>query len=82
MTHNLKVPSLIILLFFSKIVLAYSEDILTTRALVSSDEQAILYSEIDGRIIEIPLKMGQKFSKGETLIAFDCNLLEAQHQAV
>ena len=26
--------------------------------------------------------MGQKFSKGDTLIAFDCNLLEAQHQAV
>lgn len=82
MTHYLKVSSLIILIFFSKNILAYSENILTTRALVSSDEQAILSSEIDGRIIEIPLKMGQKFSKGETLIAFDCNLLEAQHQAV
>ena len=60
MTHYLKVPSLMLLLFFSKIVSAYSEDILTTRALVSSDEQAILSSEIDGRIIEIPLKNGTK----------------------
>ena len=82
MTRYLKVSSLIILIFFSKIIVVQSEETLSTRALVSSDQQAILSSEIDGKIINIPIKMGQKFLMGETLIDFDCNLLEAQHQAV
>ena len=71
MTHYLKVSSLIILIFFSKIIVVQSEETLSTRALVSSDQQAILSSEIDGKIINIPIKMGQKFLTGETLIDFD-----------
>jgi len=53
MTHYLKVSSLIILIFFSKIIVVQSEETLSTRALVSSDQQAILSSEIDGRLFHL-----------------------------
>lgn len=48
------------------------------RALVESAERSVLSSEIAAKIIKIPFRNGEKFSKGDVLIAYDCELIKTQ----
>lgn len=51
------------------------------RALVRARQQAVLSSEIAGRIIRLPLHEGETFRKGDRLVEFDCNALQAAQGA-
>ena len=50
----------------------------TSRVLVQSLMQATLSAEIAARITEMALREGDSFKKGDTLVAFDCSMFEAQ----
>ena len=54
----------------------------STRILVTTTEEATLSSEISAKIISIPIKVGNNFSKSDILIEFDCSFFEAQKDVV
>ena len=54
----------------------------STRILVTATEEATLSSEISAKIISIPVKAGNNFSKSDILIEFDCSFFEAQKDVV
>lgn len=51
------------------------------RALIKSKSQAVLSSEIAGRIIKMPVREGERFRKGDRLIEFDCAWYAASQQS-
>lgn len=51
------------------------------RALVRSKAQAMLSSEIVGRIVRMPLFEGDRFRKGDRLVEFDCGTAQAVQAA-
>lgn len=57
---------------------ANAESLLEARALFQPLEKATLSSEIGAQIIELPFRSGEKFKKGDVLIAFDCRLVDAR----
>ena len=50
------------------------------RALIQGDADVTLSSEVAGRIIDLPYRDGDRFSKGDTLIRFDCRPHEGRLQ--
>lgn len=48
------------------------------RAQVSPRHSPVLSSEIAGKVIELPLREGERFREGERLVAIDCAILKAQ----
>ena len=52
-----------------------------SRALIKSRFQAVLSSEIAGRILKMPVREGEHFHKGDRLVEFDCNWYAASQQA-
>ncbi len=52
------------------------------RVVVQSLMQATLSAEIAARITRMPFREGDSFKKGDTLIAFDCDIFEAQRDKV
>lgn len=50
----------------------------SVRALLIAARTARLSSEMQGRITSIPKKMGERFSRGDLLVAFDCQRQRAQ----
>ena len=54
----------------------------STRILVTATEEATLSSEIAAKIVSIPIKVGNNFSKSDILIEFDCSFFEAQKDVV
>lgn len=53
-------------------------DATTIRAQLTAERQAVLSSEMVGRISQLNLREGQKVAKGDLLAAFDCALQNAQ----
>ncbi|MDM8350695.1 efflux RND transporter periplasmic adaptor subunit [Pseudomonas sp. sp1636] len=51
------------------------------RGVLRARDQAVLSSELAGRIIEMPFSDGQDFSKGDVLVRFDCSAYQAQLNA-
>jgi RND family efflux transporter MFP subunit len=51
------------------------------RALIEPRAEAILSSDIGGRILELPVDAGQRFVKGDVLVAFDCSFHQAELRA-
>jgi len=51
------------------------------RALIEPRAEAILSSEIGGRILELPVDAGERFAKGDVLVAFDCSFHQAELRA-
>lgn len=47
------------------------------RAVLRSREQATLSSDIAGRILSMPFREGERFTKGDRLVEFDCEALKA-----
>jgi len=50
------------------------------RALIQGDADVTLSSEIAGRITDLPFRDGDRFTKGRTLIRFDCRAHEGRLQ--
>jgi membrane fusion protein (multidrug efflux system) len=48
------------------------------RGILVAVDQATLSSELAGRIVEMPLREGEAFKKGDTLVRFDCAIYQAQ----
>lgn len=51
------------------------------RGVLRARDQAVLSSELAGRIIEMPYTDGQDFNKGDVLVRFDCSAYQAQLNA-
>lgn len=51
------------------------------RALIRSKFQAVLSSEIAGRILKMPVREGERFGKGDRLVEFDCAWYVASQQS-
>lgn len=52
------------------------------RTQLSARETAVVAGELSAKIARLPLKEGDSFKAGQTLVAFDCSLFEAQlHKA-
>ncbi|MBA6066559.1 efflux RND transporter periplasmic adaptor subunit [Pseudomonas mosselii] len=51
------------------------------RGVLRARDQAVLSSELAGRIVEMPFADGQDFKKGSTLARFDCSAYQAQLNA-
>lgn len=49
-----------------------------TRGVIKAARQAVLYASIQGRVSDVPFKEGQRFEKGSTLIALDCDRYRAE----
>ncbi|KJH80215.1 RND transporter [Stutzerimonas stutzeri] len=52
------------------------------RGVLRARDQAVLASELAGRIIEMPFAEGQPFHKGDVLVRFDCSAYQAQLNAM
>lgn len=53
----------------------------TARAIVRSYETAAIGSELNARITYLPAREGDRFRKGDLLVAFDCRRIEAERDA-
>ncbi|WP_430292857.1 efflux RND transporter periplasmic adaptor subunit [Pseudomonas sp. B1-22] len=51
------------------------------RGVLRARDQAMLSSELSGRILEMPFAEGQTFLKGDVLVRFDCSAYQAQLNA-
>ncbi|MDH4557005.1 efflux RND transporter periplasmic adaptor subunit [Pseudomonas sp. BN417] len=51
------------------------------RGVLRARHQAVLASELAGRIVDMPYAEGQAFKKGEVLVRFDCSAYQAQLNA-
>ncbi|WP_236219187.1 efflux RND transporter periplasmic adaptor subunit [Pseudomonas rhodesiae] len=51
------------------------------RGVLRARDQAMLASELSGRIVELPFSEGETFKKGDTLARFDCSAYQAQLNA-
>lgn len=51
------------------------------RGVLRATREAVLSSELAGRIIALPYAEGQSFAKNEVLVRFDCSAYQAQRQA-
>ena len=48
------------------------------RGVVRAATQAVLYTQIQGRVSHLPYKEGQRFEKGSTLVQLDCDKYRAE----
>ena len=51
------------------------------RGVLRARDQAVLASELAGRIVELPFSEGESFKKNDTLARFDCSAYQAQLNA-
>ncbi|WP_413771011.1 efflux RND transporter periplasmic adaptor subunit [Pseudomonas fluorescens] len=51
------------------------------RGVLRARDQAMLASELSGRIVDLPFSEGESFKKGDTLARFDCSAYQAQLNA-
>ncbi|WP_421549371.1 efflux RND transporter periplasmic adaptor subunit [Pseudomonas sp. QD4] len=51
------------------------------RGVLRARDQAMMASELSGRIVELPFSEGESFKKGEVLARFDCSAYQAQLNA-
>lgn len=60
---------------------APSSSSVQARGVLRARNQAMLASELSGRIVELPFSEGESFSKGDILARFDCSAYQAQLNA-
>ena len=48
------------------------------RGLVKASREAVLASQLEGRIVQLPFEAGDRFEAGDTLVAFDCGMYQAR----
>jgi membrane fusion protein (multidrug efflux system) len=68
--------SCVLSLLMSAAALAQTErppmDPNVVRVLISPEQETVLVAPMGGRIVQLPISLGSKFNKGQTLVAFDC----------
>lgn len=57
-------------------------DIASARGILVAGHKATLSSELAAKVVKVPKKMGEAFNAGDTLLALDCRLFEAQAEKV
>ncbi|MDY0322036.1 MAG: efflux RND transporter periplasmic adaptor subunit [Arcobacteraceae bacterium] len=72
----------ILIFLFLTYTLVLSNDDLTARAVIKSQEQTTLSSQIAGEVVYLPKSEGERFRKGELLAKIDCKIYEAQKAKV
>ncbi len=55
---------------------------LQARALLIARQQAVLSSQITGKLTEVNVDLGQAFAKGDKLVVFDCSVQEATRERI
>lgn len=50
----------------------------SVRGILRAQDQAVLASEINGRVLEMPFRDGESFHSGDLLVRFDCSAYQAQ----
>lgn len=60
--------------------LLYGAEHLKARALLVPVREAVISSQIDGRIVSLPVEAGDYFKKGQLLVELDCRILNAELQ--
>lgn len=55
-----------------------SAEPLEARALLVPEQEAVLSSQLNARILKLPKAEGERFCKGDTLVALDCQILKAE----
>lgn len=58
----------------------YAAEPVTSQVVLKATHQAVLSSQITGKIDNIPLSEGDQFKKGDRLVIFDCTVHEAQYE--
>ena len=51
------------------------------RGVVKAQSEAVISSQIDARVVELPFRLGESFQKGDTLVGFDCAMFRAELSA-
>jgi RND family efflux transporter MFP subunit len=51
------------------------------RGVLRAEREAVLASSVSERIVRLPFREGDRFAKGQTLVAFDCTRLSAELRA-
>lgn len=80
-------PKILISLFLFSVVStsafaqSTSTDVQTARGLVIAKSVAVLSAEMSAKIVEMPFRENDFFSKGDVLVGFDCALSEARLSA-
>jgi len=59
-----------------------TESVHQARAVVKAVDRAVLSGELAAKVEKLPLRVGEKFSKGELLVGLDCGLYRAQAEKV
>jgi RND family efflux transporter MFP subunit len=59
---------------------AYGAGGLEVRAMLVPQREAVLSSQIDGRIVELPFESGDSFAKDQLLVGLDCEVIGAELQ--
>ncbi len=72
---------LVFVLFISSFSSVFSSE-LQTRALLIAQTEALLSSQITGKILEVNVDLGQSFKKDDVLIEFDCEVQKATRDRV
>lgn len=72
----------------SKIILGiisvgiFAQTVYAHRALVEAKEQSVLSSEIAAKVLKIPFRNGESFSKGDVLLEYECSLIKTQKEKI
>ncbi len=61
-------------------VVAQERTIPRLRGMVTARNEAMLSTQINAIIAEMPFRAGDRFRKGDTLVRFDCSVQKAQYQ--
>jgi len=82
--QNISLALLISICGIEQIMAADDDDYFSTgivadnvRGLIKPVEKAVISSEIDAKIKDIPFKSGDSFKKGDLLVGFDCSFYRA-----
>ena len=54
----------------------------TARVIVRAYESASISSELNARITQLPQREGDRFRKGDVIVAFDCRRIDAEYDAI
>ncbi len=73
--------SVLALFQVSSLALAVDESY-QARALIKAVDRAVLSGELAAKVVKLPLRPGEAFSKGDLLVGLDCALYQAQSAKV
>ena len=61
--------------------IANASELEPVRGVVKSNQEAVLSVDLNARVMETPVKVGQAFNKDDILVKFDCKIQKAEARA-